>query len=183
MSKKRTPARSSNAATSSSPFGGFGAPSTFSPAASQLSYVTEPPDLSRVFDGNLVVLFKNLLKKDDTTKAKALEDLQNALSGSSDVQDPVLAAWVRFPLAVFVSSKKKTQNKQEQKQTRTNLERRIMLRRRTIVDTPVPAPLYRHFPPRPPPRPHGARRRLSARWKEDREAHAQGGGCLAFRTL
>lgn len=110
MSKKRTPARSSNAATSSS-FGGFGTPSTFSPAASQLSYVTEPPDLSRVFDGNLVVLFKNLLKKDDTTKAKALEDLQSTLSGSSDVEDPVLAAWVGFSLGRFFLYLAKKANK------------------------------------------------------------------------
>lgn len=105
MSKKRAPARSSNAATSSS-FGGFGTSSTFSPAASQLSFVTEPPDLSHVSDGNLVVLLKNLLKKDDTTKAKALEDLQNTLSSSSDVEEPVLAAWVGFLFGrFFVSSK------------------------------------------------------------------------------
>lgn len=114
MSKKRTPARSSNAAASSS-FGGFGSPSTFSPAASQLSYVTEPPDLSHVFDGNLVVLFKNLLKKDDTTKAKALEDLQNTLSSSADVEEPVLTAWVGFLLAAFVSRKKKNKKRKKKK--------------------------------------------------------------------
>lgn len=124
MSKKRTPARSSNAASSSSsPFGGYGTTSTFSPAASQLSYVTEPPDLSHVFDGNLVVLFKNLLKKDDTTKAKALEDLQSTLSSSPDVEEPVLAAWVGFLFGRFLYLAKR---KKEQIQ-------RIMLRWRVPV--------------------------------------------------
>lgn len=106
MSKKHTPARSSNAATSSS-YGGFGSPSTFSPTASQLSYVNEPPDLSHVLDGNLVVLFKNLLKKDDTTKAKALEDLQNMLGGLSGIEEPVLAAWVGFLLYLAKRERKR----------------------------------------------------------------------------
>ncbi|KAH8148763.1 uncharacterized protein LAJ45_07106 [Morchella importuna] len=98
MSKKQS-ARSSKAFTPSTSsgvggfggFGGFDTASTFSSAsASQLSYVTPPPDLKGISDSSVVVLFKNLSKKDDTTKAKALEDLQAV----TDIEDAIIAAWV-----------------------------------------------------------------------------------------
>lgn len=75
--------------------GGFGS-SAFGTYSSPLSYVYEAPDLSAVVDANVVVNFKNLMKKDGTTKAKALEDLQ-AYSAASDVEieDALLTAWVR----------------------------------------------------------------------------------------
>lgn len=72
--------------------GGFGAV-----PASPLSYVYEPPDLSNISEPNVVVAFKNLQKKDSTTKAKALEDLQNFVSGldSKDgVEEAILEPWV-----------------------------------------------------------------------------------------
>ncbi|KAL8740038.1 MAG: hypothetical protein Q9184_008539, partial [Pyrenodesmia sp. 2 TL-2023] len=73
--------------------GGFGAV-----PASPLSYVYEPPDLSNISEPNVVVAFKNLQKKDSTTKAKALEDLQNFVSGldSRDgVEEAVLETWIK----------------------------------------------------------------------------------------
>ena len=70
--------------------------------SSPLSYVYEPPDLSEFSDPNVVVAFKNLQKKDGTTKAKALEELQAYVlslgSESGGVEEVVLAAWVGPPL-------------------------------------------------------------------------------------
>lgn len=49
-----------------------------------------------ISDANLVPAFKNLTKKDSTTKAKALEDLQSSLiSSDRDLEDAVVEAWVR----------------------------------------------------------------------------------------
>ena len=61
----------------------------------------EPPDLSSISDANVVVSFKNLLKKDATTKAKALDDLVAYVEAHPYEQDggaeeAVLEAWVRF---------------------------------------------------------------------------------------
>ncbi|PWW74572.1 hypothetical protein C7212DRAFT_358891 [Tuber magnatum] len=66
------------------------------PAVSPLSYTSEGPDLSVVSDPSMVVLLKLLLKKDETTKSKALEDLQVKIAGLEDVEDIVLAAWIRL---------------------------------------------------------------------------------------
>jgi hypothetical protein len=61
-----------------------------------LSYVTEPPDLSAISDPNVVVYFRNLSKKDSTTKAKALEDIQVYIAALKEpVEEGVLEAWVR----------------------------------------------------------------------------------------
>lgn len=65
------------------------------PAVSPLSYTSEGPDLSGVSDPSMVVLLKLLSKKDETTKSKALEDLQAKITGLGEVDDIVLAAWVR----------------------------------------------------------------------------------------
>jgi hypothetical protein len=62
-------------------------------AGSLLSFVYEPPDLSALSDPKVVVAFKNLQKKDGTTKAKALEELQ-AYVGDQGVEDTFLEAWV-----------------------------------------------------------------------------------------
>jgi len=98
------PARSSGA--------GFGSPARSSVAPStgfststdrnNLSYLAEPPDFSGITDANVVVSFKNLLKKDGTTKAKALEDLvvfaqAHPHEKDGGVEDGVLEAWVRAP--------------------------------------------------------------------------------------
>lgn len=77
---------------------GFSASSFGAVASSPLSYVYEPPDLSGLSEPNLVVAFKNVQKKDATTKAKALEDLQSYISSleSKGVQfeGAMLEAWV-----------------------------------------------------------------------------------------
>ena len=62
---------------------------------SQLSYIAEPPNLSSISDPNVVVYFRNLSKKDSTTKAKALEDLQTYIAALQEpVEEGVLEAWV-----------------------------------------------------------------------------------------
>jgi len=98
MSKKqfRSQASSGRAISSANFAGAFGGGTgTFQTYTSPLSYVYEPPDLSDISDPNVGVYFKNLMKKDGTTKAKALEDLQGYVT-SLDVQidDALLAAWV-----------------------------------------------------------------------------------------
>ncbi|TGZ78159.1 hypothetical protein EX30DRAFT_366230 [Ascodesmis nigricans] len=75
-----------------SPFPGFGG---FSTTVSPLSHIAEPPDLSEISDPTLVVLFKNLLKKDENTKARALEELLSKLKSSGNVEDAVANIWVR----------------------------------------------------------------------------------------
>ena len=80
-----------NGAFGSSTQGGgtFGAVSS-----SPLSYVYEPPDLTSISEPNIIVAFKNLQKKDSTTKAKALEDLLESVSSYESYEDAVLDAWV-----------------------------------------------------------------------------------------
>ena len=105
MSKKQFKSQASSSRAVSGAFGtperSFGAPSAFGAVSSSpLSYVYEPPDLSGISDPNMVVAFKNLQKKDSTTKAKALEDLHaNALSIGVDaggMEDTILETWVRL---------------------------------------------------------------------------------------
>ncbi|KAI5294136.1 hypothetical protein KEM52_004631, partial [Ascosphaera acerosa] len=111
MSKRyKSQASSSRAAASAAgAFGGAfgGQQATFSGlvnggsasarAASSLSYFTEPPNLSAIHDSNVVVTFKNLLKKDSTTKAKALDELQAYLvrkaGDGAALEDGLLEAW------------------------------------------------------------------------------------------
>jgi hypothetical protein len=105
MSKKfKSQASSSRAAAGG--FGGFSTTSiTDSHTHSSLSYVAEPPDLSRISDSQFTVAFKNLLKKDDTTKIKALEDLKGYLSDletrNESVEDGFLEAWVGVAFRSF----------------------------------------------------------------------------------
>lgn len=82
-------------------FGGVGlraAPSFGSISSSSLSYIYEPPDLSQISDSGVVVAFKNLQKKDSTTKTKALEGLQNVITSLTlekrEVEEAILQAWV-----------------------------------------------------------------------------------------
>ncbi|OWP03493.1 hypothetical protein B2J93_7511 [Marssonina coronariae] len=88
---------SSSRAVSGVGFGGFGLASS----GSTLSYLTEPPNLSAISDAHVVVAFKNLSKKDGTTKAKALEDLRTYVLAhpyeqDGGVEDAVLEAWVKY---------------------------------------------------------------------------------------
>lgn len=77
-----------------SPLGGFG-----SVSSGTLSYLTEPPSFAAVSDPNLVVSLKNLLKKDSTTKTKALEDLlyyvqAHPFDQGPGVDEALLDIWV-----------------------------------------------------------------------------------------
>ncbi|KAI9797718.1 MAG: hypothetical protein M1825_005710 [Sarcosagium campestre] len=82
---------------------GFGVPNSGSVfgSTSSLSYFAEPPDLSSISDPGVVVLFKNLSKKDPNTKAKALAELSQHVqrtAGSSASIVALLPAWMRlFP--------------------------------------------------------------------------------------
>ena len=108
MSKKQFKSQASSSRAVSTTFGatsgtsgigGFAASQPFGGASgSLLSYVYEPPDLSTISEPNIVVAFKNLQKKDGTTKAKALEELQSYIASEQfkqdGVEDPVMEAWV-----------------------------------------------------------------------------------------
>ncbi|KFY49982.1 hypothetical protein V495_00376 [Pseudogymnoascus sp. VKM F-4514 (FW-929)] len=99
MSKRQFKSQASSSRAvfgNGSGFGGFGSGST-----STLSYLTEPPNLSSISDPNVVVAFKNLLKKDSTTKAKGLDDLRlHVLSSPHEngggVEQSILEAWVKL---------------------------------------------------------------------------------------
>ncbi|KAH8726392.1 hypothetical protein GQ44DRAFT_650670 [Phaeosphaeriaceae sp. PMI808] len=108
MSNKR-PAKSRAAASSA--FGSFGGSSTAFGATShsQLSYVAEPPDLSAISNPNVVVYFRNLSKRDSTTKAKALEDIQ-AYIAKEPAEDGLLEAWVLYPRTSIDNAKAVRQN-------------------------------------------------------------------------
>ncbi|KAF5019395.1 hypothetical protein F66182_8595 [Fusarium sp. NRRL 66182] len=78
-------------------FGGFGAAS----AGTSLSYLAEPPSFSAVSDPNVVVSLKNILKKDSTTKAKALEELlayvqAHPFDQDGGVEEAILDVWVQL---------------------------------------------------------------------------------------
>ncbi|KAJ9231554.1 hypothetical protein DTO207G8_7361 [Paecilomyces variotii] len=107
MSKKfRSQASSSRAAAGgfgafSSSFGGFSTGfSSQGDGPSSLTYIAEPPDLSRISEPQLAIAFKNLLKKDDTTRTKALEDLREYISTVENkkgtVDDGFLEAWIKI---------------------------------------------------------------------------------------
>lgn len=97
MSKRQFKSQASSG-RSAGGLGGFGNSSAFgSSQSSALSYIQEPPDYSQISDPNVVVAFKNLSKKDGTTKAKALEELQTYVSTQDrEVEDAILEAWVRL---------------------------------------------------------------------------------------
>ncbi|KAK4692467.1 E3 ubiquitin-protein ligase listerin, partial [Lecanoromycetidae sp. Uapishka_2] len=107
MSKKPFKSQASSSRAVSGAFGGasdgfnFGSkagPSSFGAVASSpLSYVYEPPDLSGFSEPIVGVAFKNLQKKDGTTKSKALEELQTYVASletdKGGLEDAVLEAW------------------------------------------------------------------------------------------
>lgn len=102
MSKKQFKSQASSSRAVSGAFGttdgAFGGGAFGAVPGSMLSYIYEPPDLSAISESNIVVAFKSLQKKDSTTKAKALEELQSyisSLSAKKDaVDDEILDAWV-----------------------------------------------------------------------------------------
>ncbi|KAL1874925.1 hypothetical protein VTK73DRAFT_10351 [Phialemonium thermophilum] len=77
---------------------GFG---PFSTSTANLSYISEPPNFGAVSDPKVVVSLKNLLKKDSTTKSKALEDLvayvqTHPFEQDGGVEDGILDVWVQL---------------------------------------------------------------------------------------
>ncbi|KXG50701.1 Zinc finger, RING-type [Penicillium griseofulvum] len=103
MSKKfKSQASSSRAAASAfGSFGGFsGSFSGEGKETSALTYIAAPPDLSRISGQQLVIAFKNLLKKDDITRLKALEELRDYITTvekrKGTLDDGFLDAWVRI---------------------------------------------------------------------------------------
>ncbi|KAL4977290.1 hypothetical protein BDW66DRAFT_38385 [Aspergillus desertorum] len=103
MSKKfRSQASSSRAAAGT--FGGFGGFSSSVPGQgrelSSLTYVTEPPDLSRISDPQLAIAFKNFSKKDDVTRTKAIDDIKtyvsNVAANGGTLDEGFLEAWIRI---------------------------------------------------------------------------------------
>jgi len=94
MSKRQFKSQASSGRAGNA-LGGFGA-GFGSSQSSVLSYIQEPPDYSAISDANIVVAIKNLSKKDDTTKTKALEELQTHITSVNEVEDGLLEAWVRF---------------------------------------------------------------------------------------
>ena len=70
----------------------------FATASTRLSYIAPPIDTSAI-PADVVVAFKNLLKKDGTTKARALEDIiayvQKHPYDDGGPDDSILDAWVR----------------------------------------------------------------------------------------
>ena len=96
MSKRQFKSQASSSRVD--PSAGFGTIGTVF-AGSTLSYLSEPPNLSSITDANVVVAFKNLLKKDSTTKTKGLEDLRSFVLShpyeqDGGVEQPILEAWV-----------------------------------------------------------------------------------------
>lgn len=76
-------------------FGGFGGHGV----QSSLSYLAEPPSFNSISDPNIVVSLKNVLKKDSTTKTKALEDIlgyvqAHPFDNKGGVEDAILDVWV-----------------------------------------------------------------------------------------
>ncbi|KAJ6789213.1 hypothetical protein PWT90_06804 [Aphanocladium album] len=82
-------------------FGGFGGQGS----GSSLSYLAEPPSFAAVTDPNVVVSLKNVLKKDSTTKTKALDELlayvqANPHDKDGGVEDAILDVWTQvYPRA------------------------------------------------------------------------------------
>ena len=113
MSKKfKSQASSSRAAASAfGSFGGFS--SAFSSDGrepSALTYIAEPPDLSRISDQHLVIAFKNLSKKDDITRTKALEELKEHIASveknNGTLDDGFLDAWVCIASSIMAAETK-----------------------------------------------------------------------------
>jgi hypothetical protein len=95
MSKRVFKSQASSGRLPTSGFGGFGGSAFGSSQSSVLSYIQEAPDYSGISDANVVVAFKNLSKRDATTKAKALEDLLVTFGApDATVEEGLLEAWV-----------------------------------------------------------------------------------------
>lgn len=80
---------------------GFGGFATTTSTAGSLSYLSDTPDFSAISDSNVVVSLKNLLKKDTTTKSKALAELvqytqAHPYEENGGAEDAILDVWVQL---------------------------------------------------------------------------------------
>ncbi|KAL6711685.1 hypothetical protein ACN47E_004619 [Coniothyrium glycines] len=113
MSKRSAKSQASSARAATAAYGAFGsAAPAFGASSSRLSYVSEPPDLAAISAPNVVVFFRNLSKKDSTTKAKALEDIQAYVTSLQEpVEEGLLEAWVKvYPRTSIDNAKAVRQN-------------------------------------------------------------------------
>ncbi|KKK14741.1 hypothetical protein AOCH_002242, partial [Aspergillus ochraceoroseus] len=103
MSKKfKSQASSSRAAAGA--FGGFGGFSSsvsgHGKDLSSLTYVAEPPDLSRISEPQLAIAFKYFSKKDEVTRTKALDDIKEHVSNvektGGTLDQGFLEAWIKI---------------------------------------------------------------------------------------
>lgn len=93
--KKQVRVSASSSRAVSTLTSGFGQNTpSFGSRSSRLSYLAEPPDLGLITDANVIVSFKNLTKKDSTTKAKALEEILSLVNAGSEIEEGILTAWV-----------------------------------------------------------------------------------------
>lgn len=115
---------------------GFGAFATTSTSAGGLSYLADPPDFSSLSDPNIVVSFKNLLKKDNFTRSKALADLVQYTQTrpheqDGGVEDAVLETWVQLYPRISIDNDRRTRELSHTlqfellKSTRKRMERNI----------------------------------------------------------
>ncbi|EWC46127.1 hypothetical protein DRE_04701 [Drechslerella stenobrocha 248] len=99
-SKRRTQASSANAAAAlSGKSTAFGFPSLSQArerTSSPLSYFAEPPDIKLISNPNLVVVFSNLLKRDDTTKEKALSELLDWITEQASIENAIVNCYVQL---------------------------------------------------------------------------------------
>ncbi|KAF3210885.1 hypothetical protein TWF679_006672 [Orbilia oligospora] len=101
-SKKRTQASSASAAAalSGKAFGAsssaFGFTSRERTSSSPLSFFTEPPDIKSISTPAQVVVFSNLLKRDDTTKEKALADLLDYVTEQATIENAIVNCYVQI---------------------------------------------------------------------------------------
>ena len=86
---------------------GFGGLST---SSTTLSYIAPPPNLSNV-PVDIIVPFKNLLKKDSITKQKALEDIVSYVKthpiDNGGIQDSVLDAWCQLYSRISIDNSRR----------------------------------------------------------------------------
>ncbi|KAK5991474.1 E3 ubiquitin-protein ligase listerin [Cladobotryum mycophilum] len=97
MKQRAQQSKAAGRPTGSNKFAGFGVPE----GTGSLSYLAEPPSLSAVTDPNVVVSLKNVLKKDSTTKSKALEDLllhaqAHPFEKDGGVEEAILDVWAQI---------------------------------------------------------------------------------------
>ncbi|KAK0620565.1 hypothetical protein B0T14DRAFT_567308 [Immersiella caudata] len=107
--------------------GGFGAFSS----STTLSYITPPPDLSSI-PQEVVVPFKNLLKKDSITKAKALDEILSYVRGhNGELDESILDAWAHLYARVSIDNSRTVRELSHTlllellKSARKRMERRI----------------------------------------------------------